>query len=341
MGPRILIVNVNWFGDALFSTPALRALRKHFPDSFLACAVPARCAAVLKNNPYLNEVIVVEDKIPFYAWIGHLRVILEFKKRRFDTAIFFHRSKTKVLWALMAGIRERAGYEGPGGRTRLLTRACPVPVKTLHKTDYFLHLLEFLGVPADGRVPDFIPQEGAKVELDALRESYGIPNGAPYAVMHAGGNWALKRWPESYFIDWAKLLIRKYSWPIVICGTASEEALSKRICASFAEGQVVSFCGKTSVDTLALLLKDAQVFLSNDSGPIHLAASQGARTVGLFGPTSPDVTGPVSKGSLVVLRRDVGCEVPCYYRSCDYRVCMEWLKPEEVFQETVKLLNGN
>ncbi len=337
MGPRILIVNVNWLGDVLFSTPAIRAVRKKFPESFIACLVPLRCESILKNNPYLDEVIVVEDKMPFYSLWKYLRIVSELKKRRFDTAIFFHRSKTKVLWARMAGIRERAGYEGPGRRW-LLTRPCPSPEKALHKTDYFLRLLEFLDVPPDGRTPDFIVPRESQSEFEALLKNHGIPTGAPYAVMHAGGNWELKRWPASYFVEWAKLFLKKFPWKIILCGTFSEEALSIKITSNFKNGEVVSFCGKTSVDTLALLLRNAQIFLSNDSGPIHLAASQGTKIIGLFGPTSPDLTGPIPRGPASVLRKDVGCETPCYYRSCDYHVCMEWLKPEEVFEETTKLL---
>ena len=337
IGPRILIVNVNWFGDVLFSTPAIRAIRMTYPDSTLVCLVPPRCADILKNNPYLNEVMVVHDRVSFYAWFEHLRIILQIRKYRFDTAIFFHRSKTKVWWTWAAGVRERAGYQAPG-RTWLLTRACPKPAAPMHKIDYFLNLLKFLGISHDGRAPDFYPCVGARSELEELLKINGLTAHSPYAVMHVGGNWNLKRWPESHFVEWAKRMLKKYSWRIILCGTLKEETLANRIGSHFENKEVISFCGKTSIDTLALLLKNAQVVLSNDSGPIHLAASQGAKIVGLFGPTSPDLTGPVSRGLSAIQRKDVGCEIPCYYRSCDHRICMDWLTPEEVFENTVKLL---
>jgi len=99
---------------------------------------------------------------------------------------------------------------------------------------------------------------------------------------------------------------------------------------------VVSLCGKTTLDVLARLLKGAEFLLSNDSGPIHLAASQKTKLIGLFGPTSPVLTGPVSDAPMSILWKDVGCEVPCYYRSCNYRVCMELVTPQEVFQKSME-----
>ena len=297
-----------------------------------------RCAGLLKNNPYLNEVIEAKDRVPLSSFLDHWKIVSELKKRSFDTAVFFHRSKTKMIWAWLAGIPERAGYAGLG-REKLLTRVIPDPGDRLHRTDHFLKLLHELGISGDGRVPDFYPKKEAEAELKDLLSLHGITVGQPYAVVHAGGNWSLKRWPAVYFVKWAKLFLERYPWKIILCGTESEEALSREISSHFASEEVVSFCGKTSIDMLALLLKNARILLSNDSGPIHLAASQGTRLVGLFGPTSPELTGPVSKGSSLILSMDVGCEVPCYYRSCDYRICMDWLKPEEVFERTAEFLN--
>jgi ADP-heptose:LPS heptosyltransferase len=90
---------------------------------------------------------------------------------------------------------------------------------------------------------------------------------------------------------------------------------------------------------LALLLKEAALLISNDSGPIHLAASQQVSILGLFGPTRPDLTGPIARGRSKILHKQVGCELPCYFRECDYRVCLDWLTPEEVFKEAGILLS--
>ena len=333
---RILIVHQNWLGDALFSTPALRALKKKFPNSRISCLVPERCRPALRRNPHADEIIVTNDKIKLYSIFEVIRTVRELRKRRFDAAFFFHRSKSKALLALLAGIPRRIGYAAPF-RKSFLTAACPEPREESHRVDFFLRLLEASGIPSDGRQLDFNPDPAATEELTALFKRHSVGSGEGYAVLHAGGNWDLKRWPAGYFAAWAKLFLKEYPYKIILCGTASEKTLTEQILKETASDRVVSFCGETSLDALALLLKNAKMLLTNDSGPMHLAASQGTKISALFGPTSPGLTGPVADNA-VVLRKDVGCKIPCYFRSCHYRVCMELLSPEEVFAGTREIL---
>jgi heptosyltransferase II len=336
---KILLVNQNWLGDALFSTPAIRAIRKKFPDAYLACWVPPRCAPALKNNPYLNEIMICEDRLPLFSFWKWMALVEQLRKKHFDAAIFFHRSKTRVFLAKLAGIPRRIGYSSPF-RGGFLTDVCPAPQEKMHKIDFFLKLAAHFGAAGDGRAMDFFSDRNAETELEMVFQKNGVSKNEPYAVVHAGGNWELKRWPVRYFTEWIRLYLEKSSGKILLCGTKAEEGISREISSSFPGGNVVSLCGQTSLDALALLLKNARFLLSNDSGPIHLAATQKTPVIGLFGPTSPELTGPVSLGKTALLRKDVGCEVPCYYRSCNYRVCMDLLTPEEVFESAVKLVSS-
>jgi lipopolysaccharide heptosyltransferase II len=337
-GTRILIVNVNWLGDALFSTPAIRALRRSFTNGYLACLVPTRCEEVLRGNPYLDEIITYRDRRPFLSPLKTLGLIYALRKRRFDQAIFLHGSTTKVFMTWLAGIPNRIGFTAPG-RDFFLTRRLAATRGDQHKTDMFLDLLSRAGVRPDGREPDFFCSEADSEKALELLAKEGIGPGAPYIVVHPGGNWTLKRWPLKYFIEWIKLALREFEGKILVCGTERESSLADAIRGSFpGEERIGSICGKTTVGMLAAILKNARFLLSNDSGPIHLAASQATPLIGVFGPTSPELTGPLSKGPAIILHRDVGCGIPCYFRSCDTRVCMEWLKPQDVFRETKKLL---
>ncbi len=335
---RIVVVNQNWLGDVLFSTPALRALKKHFPDSHLACLAPSRVSTVLRSNPSVNEVIEYDDRASFRSPFGLIRAIAALRRRGFDRAYFFHRSKTKVWIAKTAGIRERYGYGYPR-RDPLLTHACPPPEAPKHKIDYFLELLSYFGVASDGRHMDYSVSAAAEAAVWKKLDRIGIRAGEAYVTVHAGGNWDLKRWPVLSFAAWIRQFRRHYGWKIVLCGTAQERSLCEEILSHSGREGVASLCGETSIEELAALLKNSKLLLSNDSGPIHLAASQRTPLLGLFGPTSPERTGPVSLGPMRVLHQDVGCEVPCYFRSCDHRVCMELLSPDQVFQATVDLLS--
>ncbi len=336
---RILLAGPHWLGDVLFTTPAIRAVRRQYPHAFLAYLLPARVLPVLANHPQINELIVCQDKPSLFSWPLQLRMADEIRRRKFDTAIFFHRSKTKAFLVQKAGVGERIGYAQPG-REKFLTQNVPPPQQPLHKIDSFLHLIDQAGIPADERHMDFFPAPNAPLQLARLLMDHGVVPGDRYALVHAGGNWDLKRWPVAHFIATIRHYIQNFRLKIVLCGTDSEKNISDEICGQFDGKSVVSLCGKTSLDALSLLLKNADFLLSNDSGPIHLAATQRTKILGLFGPTSTALTGPVSKGPLSILWKDVGCDVPCYFRSCNYRVCMNWLSPEEVYQKTRELLGG-
>ena len=315
---RILIVNANWFGDVLLSTPAIRAVKKQFPGCYLGCLVPPRCEAVLKHNPYLDEVIVCPDR---FAPRAYGRVIQRLRLHHFDTALFFKPSRTKALLCALAGIGNRISET-------------PDPRK--HRTDHFLSLVGKIGVRPDGREPDFTPSSGSAETWEAFRRRLGLDG--RYAVVHAGGNWPLKRWPPERFTGWVRGFLKEYPGRVVLIGSESEKGLLEEVRSG--EPRIVSAYGQTDLDTLAWLLKGADLLVSNDSGPIHLAASQRTPIIGVFGPTDPALTGPVSAGPVRIVRKDVGCEIPCYFKTCDTRYCMEWITPEEVLEKTKELMTN-
>lgn len=329
---RILIVNVNWIGDVLFSTPALRAVKKKYPGCFLACLVPPRAAEVLQGNPYVDRVLTYHDRLSAGRPIAFVKTVLNIRKMNFDLALLFHGSSSKAFLTMAAGIPNRWGFFRRG-RRGFLTRASSAPQTPVHKVDYFLKLVNEFGIPSDGRSMDFIVPEEPRSKVRTLLNARGIGEDVPYAVIHAGGNWPLKRWPAEYFSQWIKLFKERYPrWGVVLSGVESEKALAQRIIAAADEPGVVSVCGELALAELGALLSGARLVLSNDSGPIHVAASQKAPILGIYGPTLPELTGPISEGKVKILRKDVGCQVPCYFRECDYRVCMDLVTPEQVLQ---------
>ena len=220
---RILIVNANWMGDVLFSTPAIRAVRKKYPGSFIVCLVPPRVKNILQNNPHLNEVMTYDDRAPLLAFWRSAGIVSRIRKGNFDTAIFFHRSASKVRLAALAGVPERIGFETPG-RTKDLTSTVTLPKKPLHRIDTYLYLLEQAGIPSNGRRMEYFPDPAAEASLKKL-----IPSDGPYTVLHAGGNWDLKRWPLESFVEWIRLWRQGTGRRVVLCGTAPEMPLAEKI----------------------------------------------------------------------------------------------------------------
>jgi lipopolysaccharide heptosyltransferase II len=328
---RILIVNVNWRGDVLFSTPFIRAIRKGCPDSFIATLVVPRCAAILENNPYLNELIILDEKRKYKGISGKLKLIKLLRSRQFDTVFLLHRSFTRALICLLAGIPQRIGYYTKK-RARLLTRNIPQPVGPVHKVEYFLNIAASCGIKAENKDYDFfLSREDTDYARALLREN-NLNENDFLVVINPGGNWNLKRWPKENFARLADRLIRDYQARIIITGATGDINLARDI-AGRMQGKPVILCRKTSLGQLAALMSAVKLVISNDSGPMHIAVSQKAKTIALFGPTSAEITGPYGRGNYKVIQKNVGCEVPCYQLSCNDNRCMKAITVEDVLRE--------
>ena len=129
---RILIVEVNWLGDVLLSTPFIKAVKRHYKDSYLACLVVPRCTEVLTLNPYVDEIIPFDEEGPHGGVLGKLRLVRELRKGNFDTVFLLHRSFTRALIVALAGINSRIGY-ATKNRWVLLTKPIKLPLSPLHK----------------------------------------------------------------------------------------------------------------------------------------------------------------------------------------------------------------
>jgi ADP-heptose:LPS heptosyltransferase len=210
----------NWLGDALFATPAIRAVKKSVPGLKLACVAATRVAPVLANNPHIDELFIYDEE-PLVGSARSMGLTAELKKHRFDSAVFFHNSRTKSVISRLAGIADRIGPVS--SKKTFLTRTVGMPPALLHRIDYYLKLVEPLGAKPHGRTMDFYPRAEAAGRLRAILAAKGVGEGEPYAVVHAGGNWELKRWPIEHFKEWSRLFAARFPWKIVVCGTGDEK----------------------------------------------------------------------------------------------------------------------
>ncbi len=336
---RILIVNVNWIGDVLFSTPAIRALRKRFPEAHIACMVVPRCKDVLELNPYLNELILYDEKGENKGLIGKLKLISALRARRFDCVFLFHRSLTRTLMVALSGIKERVGTDNPK-RGFLLTKKIKPQPSDIHKVEQFLNIVKVVTDADDGKSMElFTGKEDEDFALEFLK-SNGIAGNDRFIILNPGGNWNPKRWPSENFAVLGDMLYEKYKAPIIITGAEKDTELGNKISGMMKHKPVIS-AGKTTLRQLAAIMKRASLVVSNDSGPMHIAVSQGARTIAIFGPTDPRITGPYGEGIYTVIQKSSGkpgCEIPCYNLRCEDALCMKAVTVEDVMREAEKLL---
>ncbi len=319
---NILVVNVNWLGDAVFSLPVFSALRMEYPNAHIACLCVPRVAEVLRYSPDVNEVLVMDEQgRHFWPWQKAM-LIWQLRSKRFDIALVLHRSVSRAMIVWLAGIKERVGFcKWP----LLMTRSVPNKPQGAHRMDHYLTVIESLGICPSERL----------YRLNAPRES--LPVGGEYVVFNTGGNWDLKQWPKKFWVGLAEVM-KQHCVRVVFTGSGKDHAAAEEIMETSGV-DADNLCGSTTLgQSLAVYARSIAV-ISADSGPLHLANSVGARVIGLFGPTRSEITGPRGTGKIRILFHDIGCNrTPCYHLGCVDNQCMKGISVHDVFEAYKELI---
>jgi len=324
---NILVVNVNWLGDAIFSTPIFKALKTAYPEARVSCLAVLRFKEVLEHCPFIDEIIIYDEKgRHWYPW-EKLKLVFLLRRKKFDAAFLLHRSMTRALIAFLAGIPVRIGYQTKAAL--LLTQGISAPDENIHRMDEYARIVGAAGFSVEDAYELQVPQPALQA-IESVLAQHGIEPDDYLVVVNAGGNWDLKRWPYERFAQLIARLVRNFRVKVVIPGADKDIGLAQSI-ARLSGVDPVVLAGATDLKTLMALFKRANCVISNDSGPLHLAASVGTDVIGLFGPTRPEITGPRGRGRAFVLHKDVGCnKAPCYHLSCSHNECMHALTVDDV-----------
>ncbi len=335
---RILVRAANWLGDAVMSLPALRSIRERFPNSHIAVQARPWVADLYARDRVLDEVIPYTARRGAFDWTGKWRAARGLRARRFDTAILLANSFDSALIVWLAGIPRRIGYDRDGRRW-LLTDPIPVPAAgelPRHECYYYLELLRRAGIRNGLGEAGSVLLDGA----DDARESglrrlarsgiegpvVGVSPGAAY-----GG---AKRWPPERFAEAAARVAGTIGGSVAVFGSPEE----REVCDVVAAGcRARNFAGETTLREYIELAAACRVFLTNDSGAMHVAYALGVPVVAIFGATDHEATGPLGPLARVV-REPVDCS-PCLLRECpiDHR-CMIRVSADRVAQEALELL---
>jgi len=329
---RILIFNVNWLGDVLFSTATIRNIRRNFPDSFIACIVPSRCYPILKDNPHLDEVIVFDEKDRHRGVFAKLNFVQLLKNKKFEVVFLLHRSFSRALLCRMANIGERIGYYTKK-RGFLLSKKIVAPdANTLHRIDYYLNLIEQAGLKVEDRYAEFFVREEDIEFVDDFLKKQSVNKSDFLIGINPGANWMPKRWPKEFWAQIADKLAFKFKARIVITGSLNDLHCAKEI-QDLMQTKPIITCGIFNLKQLGALCKRLDLFITADTGPLHIANAVGAKKIiALFGPTSVGITGPYPAHNVTILTKDVGCKIPCYVVGCKDNRCMKAITPEDVLE---------
>lgn len=336
---RVLVVLPNWFGETLFATPFLRALRGQRPDAYVATLGWPQCRDVLLHNPHVNELIDFDERGRHRNPFELLRLIRALRARRFTTTFILRRSLSRALLLTLAGIRDRIGFEHPKSNW-LLTRRVPnpSPVTSLHKAFSYLSLLEERGFVPRYPYEYMVSEEERQAARKRLAAQH-LWDGKPFVVLHPGANWPHKRWPTDCFAALGDRLIATRPVRVVVTGGPHDAHLARAISRAMRQPSVM-LAGQTTIRELAACFERARLVVSNDTGILHIAAALRRPVVALYGPTSPTFTGPLGDPSRMVVLHHPDCcpQIPCYQPTWPPHAGMSSIAVDEAYGAACTML---
>ncbi|MBX5445512.1 glycosyltransferase family 9 protein [Sphaerobacter sp.] len=336
---RIAVLRALHLGDLLLAVPALRALRAGFPGAEITLiGLPWATAFARRVDRYLDR-FVPFDGYPGIAEVPvdparTARFVADQRAVGYDLVIQMHGSgRTSNACALALSGRVTAGYYD-GTRPAGLDIGAPYP-DDCSEIERNLRLARLLGCPDLGPALEFPLSAADRAEAAALLDR--PPPGGPLVGIHPGARYPARRWPPERFAAVGDLLAERYGARIVLTGSTEEVATVQQVAAAMRAAPLV-LAGRTSLGGLAALIARLDLFISNDTGPAHIADALGTPSVTLFGPADPTRWGPLDRERHPVVRVPVACS-PCPHRECpiDHR-CLHRITPEMVATAATRLL---
>jgi heptosyltransferase-2 len=335
---NILVRATNWVGDAVMSLPALRALRERFPEARITVVAKPWVAGLYARESWAAEIIPYNETTLAGKW----RFARGLRGRGFDMALLLQNAFEAAAMARVAGVPERIGYNRDGRRW-LLTRAVRPPAKgeiPRHERFYYLELLRRAGLMdalPEGEAIRLEGAEAARAAGNTMLEARGLAQ--PVIGLSPGAAYgSAKRWPAERFAQAALMVARIDGGSAAVFGSGAERELCAEVADRIAREGVEcrNLAGETTLAEFIDMAAACRVFLTNDSGSMHIASALGVPTVAVFGATDAEATGPTGPLARVV-REPVECS-PCLLRSCpiDHR-CMTRVSPDRVAEAALEL----
>ncbi len=339
---KIVVRGTNWVGDAVMTIPALRELRRIFPHAQITLYTLNWAKGVFQDVDFVDEILGFDcEKSSFKTVLSQAKV---WREEKFDLAVIFPNSFESALLTKLGKVPKRFGY-AKDGRSFLLTNAVKIPdwKNQRHEVFYYLNLVAevektFLGTSTIlENEPRFElnVSEKRKAKAREFLTQNGVDLSKKLVVFCAGSaNSPAKRWETESFAKLGDRLKNDLDVEVVFDGAKNEVEISQTVAAAMQTKPIV-LTGKTSLAEGTAILSLANLLVSNDTGPAHISAALGTKTLVIFGPTNPLTTQPLGSE---IIRKDVECS-PCNFRECpiDHR-CMTRISADDVFEKAAELL---
>ena len=347
---NILIVKMSAVGDVIHTLPALNAIRRYYPNAHITWLVEEVASGLVEGHKALDRVLVSKRK----RWVGGVlgssclesikeasHFVKELRDTKYDLIFDFQGLlKSGILIGLARGNRKIGfdkGMEHMECSYWFLNELIPPVDMDNHALLRSMMLLEFLGIPSGGIVYDLPVQDRDREMASELLVRHRLTDRKPLVAIHPAAKWETKLWSNHKFSRLADALIEKHGAEVVYTGSRRDRGTIQDIVSNM-KSEAVDLAGETTLKTLVALYEKADLVVSPDTGPMHIAAAVGTPVVALFGPTAPWRTGPFGSGHHV-MRVGLECS-PCFKRKCDSISCMRQISVGQVVDTAARVLEG-
>jgi heptosyltransferase-2 len=336
---RLLIRSTNWIGDAVMTTPAVRAIRRNFPSARISMLAKPWVAPVFAHSPHVDEIIVYEAGGRHAGVGGTIRLARDLRKHRFDAAILLQNAIESAVIAFLAGIPTRIGFD-TDARRLLLTHPvrCTRTIKAIHQTGYYLKILEGVGLASGPPTLELHLDPEDRRQADRILDAHGIAPERRLIGLNPSATFGpAKQWFPERYAALGNLLHETLEATILIFGGPSDRELGRTI-SGMMGAPAIDLSGRTRLGEAMALIDRCHAFITNDSGLMHVAAALNTPQVAIFGSTNSTTTSPFSDSSRIV-RVPIECS-PCMKPVCPlgHMNCMRRVTVEMVAKAVEALL---
>ena len=340
---RILVINLMYIGDLLFTTPLVRLLRANFSDAHIALLADKKNSEVIRENPHLSQVIAI-DKKGYHNKLGNfMKLIQELRAQQFDLVINLHPNERASALAAFSGGKQIIGFAAKG--FGLFFDKVVKERKDIHQADAYMEVASVLdSIRYEHQGLELWVDAAAKAKADLLWQDYLVQAKAKVdfgvVAINTGGSWPTKRWTKEGFAQVADRLLQT-GFGVAFFGGPMDVKDVQEIIKKMTEKQhekLVVFTGRTTLLEMADLVRRCKLLISGDSGPMHIAVSQKVPVVAIFGPSDPVRYAPYGQEG-AVLRASEDC-LCCGQHQCEHHRCMRGISAEQVYTAAIKRLAG-
>jgi lipopolysaccharide heptosyltransferase II len=341
--PRIIISRLKYIGDIVLTTPIIHAVRKRYPDAYIAYLGDAKGASLLQNNPYLDEIIPFDFEKP--VLIEQPRVIFKLRSLKPDLFIDLFCNPRSALLAYASGAKHRIGKE-VRGRGKLYTLRIIDDGKPKSAVKFHYRYVEPIDVEPERWQTEIFLTDAERRDAKIYLRWQDIDLEKPVIALHPGATWKAKMWQKESFAQLIDLLNAKLRAQVIITRGPNDASVVNEV-SKLAVGNAVAL-NVMPLRQLAAILSCCKAFVTNDCGPMHISVAVGTPTIGIFGPGEEETWFPYvppyypTEAKHLALRKDVPCH-PCHLNVCNragdgYMECMKLLSANEVFEAVKSIL---